>query len=377
MPILNTLIDFVLPFLVVLSVIIFVHEMGHYWVARACGVRIDTFSIGFGRELLGWTNRHGTRWRVAAIPLGGYVKFFGDAGAASTPGGELDGLRPEERAVCFHYKPLWQRAAIVAAGPGINFVFAILVYALLFSTVGQPKTEPVVTRVMADMPAAAAGIQIGDRIVAADGVTIDRFQELRNHVALRAETPINLVVERDGQMVDLVVTPRRTTVDTGAGGEAEMGVIGIQAEGIELVRHDPVTSLWLGTQETWHVAENSLTYVWRIIAGRESGDQLSGPIGIAKISGDVAQIGFLAVVSLMATLSVAIGLINLFPVPMLDGGHLLFYAVEAVRGRPLGERAQEYGFRVGLALILSLFVFATWNDLNRLEVFSFFGKLFS
>ncbi len=377
MPILNTLIDFILPFLVVLSVIIFVHEMGHYWVARACGVRIDAFSIGFGRELLGWTNRHGTRWRVAAIPLGGYVKFFGDAGAASTPGDELDGLTPEERAVCFHHKPLWQRAAIVAAGPGINFLFAILVYAVLFSTVGQPKTDPVVTRVMDDMPAAAAGIQVGDRIVSADGVTIERFQELRNHVALRAETPIDLVVERDGQPLHLTVTPRRTTVDTGAGGEAELGVIGIQAEGIELVRHDPLSAVWLGVGETWNVAENSLTYVWRIITGRESGDQLSGPIGIAKISGDVAQIGVLAVVSLMATLSVAIGLINLFPVPMLDGGHLLFYAVEAVRGRPMGERAQEYGFRIGLALILCLFVFATWNDLNRLEVFSFFDKLFS
>lgn len=374
---LNLLTDFILPFLVVLSVIIFVHELGHYWVARACGVRIDTFSIGFGRELLGWTNRNGTRWRVAAIPLGGYVKFFGDAGAASTPDEALDGLRPEERAVCFHYKPLWQRAAIVAAGPGINFVFAILVFAALFTTVGQPRTDPIVTNVMPDMPAAAAGILPGDRIVSADGAAIARFQELRNHVALRAETPIDLVVERDGRMLELTVTPRRTTVDTGAGGEAEMGVIGIQAEGIELVRHDPLHALWLGTVETWLVAENSLTYVWRIVSGRESGDQLSGPIGIAKISGDVAQVGVLAVISLMATLSVAIGLINLFPVPMLDGGHLLFYAVEAVRGRPLGERAQEYGFRIGLALILCLFVFATWNDLNRLQVFSFFDRLFS
>lgn len=377
MAILNLLTDFILPFLVVLSVIIFVHELGHYWVARACGVRIDTFSIGFGRELLGWTNRNGTRWRVAAIPLGGYVKFFGDAGAASSPDEALAAMPPEDRAVCFHYKPLWQRAAIVAAGPGINFVFAILVFALLFATVGQPRTEPVVTNVLPDMPAAEAGIRVGDRIVSADGVAITRFQELRNHVALRADTPIRLVVERDGSPLELTVTPRRTTVDTGPGGEAEMGVIGVQAEGVELVRHGPLQSLWLGVVETWLVAENSLTYVGRILTGMESGDQLSGPIGIAKVSGDVAQIGILAVISLMATLSVAIGLINLFPVPMLDGGHLLFYAVEAVRGRPLGERAQEFGFRIGLALILCLFVFATWNDLNRLQVFSFLDKLFS
>lgn len=377
MSLVNLLVDFILPFLVVLSIIIYVHEMGHYWVARACGVRIETFSIGFGRELLGWTNRHGTRWRIAAIPLGGYVKFYGDAGAASTPGEELDHLRPEERAVCFHYKPLWQRAAIVAAGPGINFVFAILVYAALFSFVGQPRTDPIVTMVVADMPAAAAGIQEGDRILSADGIRIDRFQELRNHVALRAETPISLVVERAGAVLEMTVTPRRVTVDTGAGGDAAIGVIGIQAEGFELVRHGPLVSLWLGTVETWQVIDNSLTYVWRIITGYESGDQLSGPIGIAKISGDVAQIGIIAVISLMATLSVAIGLINLFPVPMLDGGHLLFYAVEAVRGRPLGERAQEVGFRIGLALILCLFVFATWNDLNRLDVFSFFSGLLS
>jgi regulator of sigma E protease len=369
---------YIIPFVIVLTIIVFVHELGHYWVARRCGVRVDVFSIGFGPELFGWNDRHGTRWKISAIPLGGFVKFFGDADAASSADNvAVSAMSEADRKVSFHHQGLRARSAIVAAGPVANFLFAILIYAALFSLVGQPFTPPVVGSVVEGGAAEEAGLQPGDRIVSADGTTIQRFEELRAFVALRAETPILFRVLRDGQEVDITVVPRRTDVPDGLGGSQRVGQIGIRTAGVEFVRHDPATAVVQAVRETWNVVANTFTYLGRIIEGRESGDQLSGPLGIAKMSGDVARASWLGLISLMATLSVAIGLINLFPVPMLDGGHLLFYGIEALRGRPLGERAQEYGFRIGFALVLSLFLFATWNDLNRLPIFNFLTGLFS
>jgi regulator of sigma E protease len=370
---------YAIPFVVVLTIIVFVHELGHYSVARRCGVKVEVFSIGFGRELFGWYDKHGTRWKISAIPLGGYVKFFGDADATSSAdNGAVAAMTEAERRVSFHHKTLGQRAAIVVAGPAINFLFAIFVYAALFSLVGQPFTLPVVGDVLPNSAAEAAGLRTGDRILSADGSKITRFQELQTYVALRAETPIALRVLRDGAEVDLTVVPQRADVPDGSGGTQRLGRIGVQnGSGTEFVRLNPLDASVQAVRETWQVVANTFTYLGRIVKGKESGDQLSGPLGIAKMSGDMAKSGWLNLVVLMATLSVAIGLINLFPVPMLDGGHLLFYGIEAIRGRPLGERAQEYGFRIGFALVMSLFVFATWNDLNRLPVFNFLTGLFS
>lgn len=369
---------YIIPFVIVLTIIVFVHELGHYWVARRCGVRVEVFSIGFGPELFGWNDRHGTRWKVSAVPLGGFVKFFGDADAASSADNTAAAAMSDaDRKVSFHHQGLRARSAIVAAGPVANFIFAILIYAALFSLVGQPFTPPVIGSVVEGGAAEAAGLQPDDRIVSADGTNIQRFEELRAFVALRAETPILFQVLRDGQEVEITVVPRRVDMSDGMGGSQRVGQIGIRTAGVEFVQHDPATAVVQAVRETWNVAANTFTYLGRIIEGRESGDQLSGPLGIAKMSGDVARASWLGLISLMATLSVAIGLINLFPVPMLDGGHLLFYGIEALRGRPLGERAQEYGFRIGFALVLSLFLFATWNDLNRLPIFNFLTGLFS
>lgn len=378
MDFITNLAAYVIPFLVVLTIIVFVHELGHYWVARRCGVRVEVFSIGFGRELIGWNDRHGTRWKISAVPLGGYVKFFGDADATSSAdSATVAAMSDADRKVSFHHQSLGARSAIVAAGPVANFIFAILIYAGLFSLVGQPFTPPVVGSVVEGGAAEAAGLLPGDRIISADGTHIQRFEELRAFVGLRAETPIEFRILRDGQQLDITVVPQRVDVADGLGGTQRVGQIGIRTAGVEFVQHDPVTAVVQAVRETWQVVANTFTYLGRIVAGRESGDQLSGPLGIAKMSGDVAKASWLGLVSLMATLSVAIGLINLFPVPMLDGGHLLFYGVEALRGRPLGERAQEYGFRIGFALVLSLFLFATWNDLNRLPIFNFLTGLFS
>lgn len=374
----TNLAGYIIPFVVVLTIIVFVHELGHYWVARRCGVRVEVFSIGFGPELFGWYDRNQTRWKISAIPLGGYVKFFGDADAASTTDtAAVSAMSAADRKVSFHHKTLGQRSAIVAAGPVANFIFAILIYAALFSLVGQPFTPAVVGDVVPGSAAESAGLRAGDRILAADSTGIQRFEELRAYVALRAETPIALRVLRDGSEIGLTVVPLRVDVPDGSGGTHRVGQIGIRTTGIDFVRHDPGTALVQAVRETWQVVANTFTYLGRIIQGRESGDQLSGPLGIAKMSGDVARSSWLGLVSLMATLSVAIGLINLFPVPMLDGGHLLFYGYEAVRGRPMGERAQEYSFRIGFALVMSLFLFATWNDLNRLPIFNFLTGLFS
>ncbi|MCW5752469.1 MAG: RIP metalloprotease, partial [Alphaproteobacteria bacterium] len=316
---------YAVSFLVVLTGIVFVHEWGHYIIARLCGVRVEVFSIGFGRELYGWDDRHGTRWKISAIPLGGYVKFFGDASAASTPDREgLDRLDVAERSVTFHDKTVGQRAAIVAAGPVANFIFAILVFALLFAFNGQPYTAPVVGEVLEDTPAAAAGFRAGDRIVAIDGRRIERFEEIRSSVALATGNSLAFTVERDGASQVLEVVPRRVEMDDGFGGKARIGQIGIRsASRLEFRELGPFEAVMAGVRETGAVISGTLTYLGRFVVGRESGQDLGGPLRIAKMSGDIAQISLVALISLTATLSVSIGLINLFPIPLFDGGHLV------------------------------------------------------
>ncbi|MGE0714081.1 MAG: RIP metalloprotease RseP [Alphaproteobacteria bacterium] len=364
-----------LSFLVLLTILVFVHELGHYWVARRSGVRIEVFSIGFGPELFGWNDRAGTRWKFSVLPLGGYVKMFGDAGAASTPGDGLDRMTAEERAVSFHHKRLAARAAIVAAGPAANFLFAVVVLAGLFMTQGQPFTPPEVGTVAAGSAAEAAGVRPGDRIVEVDGSRIERFEEVQQIVRLNQGTPLAVAVMRDGKRVELQATPRVVEIHDRIGGTQRLGMLGIGRSGVEFVRRGPVDALVAGFDETASLTVGTLTAVWQMVSGARTADELGGPLRIAQMSGEATRAGIAGFLWFAAILSINLGLINLFPIPMLDGGHLLFYAAEAVRGKPLGERAQEYGFRIGLALVLTLMIFATWNDLVQLRVFSFLKGL--
>jgi regulator of sigma E protease len=366
-------IETAVPFLVVLTVLVFVHELGHYLVARWCGVRVETFSVGFGPELFGWFDRHGTRWKLAAIPFGGYVKMYGDADAASMPGEHLATMTPEERAVSLHYQPVAARAAIIAAGPGANFLFTIVVLAGLFATVGQSVTPAEIGEVAPDSAAAAVGLQSGDTIFRVDGNSISRFQDLVREIQINTGTPVHLGVRRDGQDLDILVTPRVTETVDNFGNKSSVGRLGVtpNASGVNFERRDPFTAVVEAVRETWGIVTTTLTGVGQMITGARSADGLHGPLGIANLSREVAQGGVVSLLSFMALLSVNLGLINLFPIPVLDGGHLLFYAAEALRGRPLGQRAQEVGFRLGLALVLTLMVFATWNDLVQFHVWPF------
>jgi regulator of sigma E protease len=358
-------------FLIVLTVLVFVHELGHYLIARRNGVRVEVFSIGFGPEIFGWWDSAGTRWKFSAIPLGGYVKMFGDADAASTPGRALPMMTAEERDHSFHHKRLGQRAAIVAAGPIANFVFAILLFAALFMTVGQRFTPADVGSVKEASAAEKAGIRPGDVIVSLAGRPIERFEEVQQVVRGAPEVTMEIVIRRDGREIPLQITPQLTELKDNFGNTHRIGILGIQRSGgAEYVRHDPFSAIWRAGIETWNVTVGTLHAVGQMIVGARTTEELGGPIRIAQMSGEVASIGITALIEFMALLSINLGLINLFPVPVLDGGHLLFYAAEAVRGRPLGQRAQEYGFRIGLALVLTLMVFATWNDIVRLPIFN-------
>lgn len=364
-------------FLLVLTVLVFVHELGHYWAARRNGVRVEVFSIGFGPELFGLTDRSGTRWKFSAIPLGGYVKMFGDADPASRPGGDVADMTPEERAVSFHHQSLRARAVIVAAGPIANFLFAILALALLFMIYGQPYTPPVIQQVSEDGAAAEAGLEAGDRIVSIDGRSIDRFEDILQTVLLNPGRRLELVIDRGGTELVKAVTPRAVQVEDRFGNRQTIGRIGVVRGGDAFVKRDPLSAVWYAGRETIGLVNGTLQAVGQMIAGSRGTEELGGPLRIAQMSGQVAQTSFVAMVWFVAILSINLGLINLFPIPMLDGGHLLFYGIEAVRGRPLGERAQEYGFRIGLALVLTLMVFATWNDLVHLRVVEFFVDLLS
>ncbi len=363
-------------FLIILTVLVFVHEFGHYIVARWNRVRVDVFSIGFGPELFGRRDRAGTRWKFSAIPLGGYVKMFGDGDPASgLPAVGFADLAPAERAVSFHGKRLGQRAAIVAAGPAANFVFAVAVLAILFATYGQPFTPPEIGQVQSGSAAEQAGMRPGDVIAQIDGKTVQRFEDVQQIVRLNPATPMTIVVRRGGGDLTLHVTPKRSELTDRFGNRYEIGLLGIAHRGMDYVKRDPATAVVQAANETWSLSVATLKAMWQIVIGMRSTDELGGPLRIAQMSGDVAEGGVVAVLWFMAVLSINLGLINLFPVPVLDGGHLLFYAAEALRGKPLGPRAQEYGFRIGLALVLTLMVFATRNDLVHLGVWSWLKGL--
>ena len=364
---LNNLFYSILWFVIILTVLVFVHEFGHYIVARWNRVRIEVFSIGFGPELFGWWDRAGTRWKFSAIPLGGYVKMFGDSDASSgLPAAGLARFSQAERDLSFHYKRLGQRAAIVSAGPAANFLFAIVALSILFVTYGQPFTPAEVGQVQPGSAAEQAGMRPGDSILEINGRAVHRFEDVQQAVRLNPNIPMTIVVRRDGEDQTLHVTPNRTEVSDRFGNHYEIGLLGITRSGMEYVKRDPATAIMQAGAETWNLTTGTLGALWQMVEGTRGTEELGGPLRIAQMSGEVAQSGVVAILWFMAVLSINLGLINLFPVPVLDGGHLLFYAAEALRGKPLGQRAQEYGFRIGLALVLTLMVFATWNDIVHL-----------
>ncbi len=374
MNLLTTFAFYVVPFVIVLSIVVFIHELGHFLVGRWCGVQVDAFSIGFGPELFARVDRYGTRWRIAAIPLGGYVKFHGDANGASVPDPEsVADMPPEERAVTFAAQPIWKRSAIVFAGPFANFLLAIAIFAGVFTFYGRTILAPRVGAVVAGGAGEAAGFQSGDLILTIDGAPIPSFARMQEIVSGSADTRLVFVVRRGDSDVTLQATPAWREVQS-AVGKVRIGMLGLKAStapsDIHEERYGPVGALGLAVQETWQIIGRTGSYIGGLITGRESTEQLSGPIGIAQISGEMAQaatrVGLAPFLNLIALLSVSVGLLNLFPVPLLDGGHLLFFGIEAVRGKALNERAQEVAFRLGLAMVGTLMIFSTYNDLARL-----------
>ncbi|MEC9206836.1 MAG: RIP metalloprotease RseP [Pseudomonadota bacterium] len=371
--------SFVLPFLVVLTVLVFVHEMGHYVAARVCGIRVEVFSIGFGREIFGWTDRAGTRWRLSWIPFGGYVKMFGEMLAVKREENKTASsasMTREEEAVAFNTKSVGQRAFVVAAGPAANFLLAIVILSGMFMSVGQQFTPADVGTVIPGKAADRAGFKPGDIILGIDGSRIQRFEQLAQTVRLYPGVPLEFTVSRDGIELTLVATPD-VIEEEGRFGFQRYGQLGISRTGLdrEFIIHGPVTAIWRATEETYVLASSILAALGQIISGTRTTKEIGGPIRIAQMSGDVWAAGLVSLLMFATVLSINLGLINLFPVPMLDGGHLMFYAIEALRGRPLGERAQENGMKIGLTMVLGLMVFATWNDLVQLRIVNFFINL--
>jgi regulator of sigma E protease len=365
------LIGYVVPFLFVLTIVVFFHELGHFLMARLCGIKVLVFSIGFGPEIAGFNDRYGTRWKISAIPLGGYVKFYGDDNAASVPDqAAAASMSDTDRKDSFMFQPVRSRAAVVAAGPIANFVLAIAIFAAIFMTVGKQTTSARVDTVQPASAAEAAGFKPGDLVTAINGEKIDNFSDMQRIVSISAGETLAIEVDRGGAPITLKATPQLKELKDNFGNVHRLGVLGISRSmspgDIKTEKAGPLRAVVMGAQETWFVVDRTLAYIGGVFVGREAADQLGGPIRIAQVSGQVATAGFTALIHLTAVLSVSIGLLNLFPIPLLDGGHLLFYAIETIRGRPLSERAQEVGFRIGLAVVVMLMIFATFNDILRL-----------
>jgi regulator of sigma E protease len=404
MGILQNILIAIVSFLPVLGIVVTVHELGHFLAAKAVGTKIDQFSIGFGKAIAKWTDKSGVEWRIGWMPVGGYVRFAGDENAASVPDqNDLEAMRRDlvaregEAALYqyFHFKPLWQRAFITAAGPVSNFILAIVVFAVLLFTLGEPWSPARVDTVTPGSAAAEAGFRPGDVVLKADNRKINNFSSLQGMVFLSSGTPIQFLVERDGREVMLTATPRRSEVTDRLGHKQHLGLLGIgnrqRPSDLKIKRYGPLEAVSGGVERTFDVVRTTVHYLGRLIVGRETAEQLSGPLGMAQLSGDIAKQtaatssstrslvvnGVITLFELVANISVGIGFLNLLPIPVLDGGHLLFYAYEAVARRPLAAKVQAAGYRVGLALVLGLMLFATWNDLQRLRVFNFFGGLFS
>jgi regulator of sigma E protease len=374
MELLSGIWTYVIPFIAVLTVLVFVHELGHYIVARRCGVRVEVFSIGFGPEIYGYTAKNGTRWKFSAIPFGGYVRMFGER----APEDEEEGapVTPGDEQVSFYAKTLGQRAWIVFAGPLANFLFAIAVLAGLFVFLGEPNTPADVGKVVPGSAAERAGLKSGDVFLRIGETDIKRFEQVRQIVLLAPGQSLQILVRRGNEELLLTAVPD-SVEETQFGSTRTIGRLGVSRSGgdMVLVRHDPFTATWKAVVRTAEMTGSILEALGQIISGERTAKELGGPVRIAQISGDMAQAGIVMIIQFAAILSINLGLINLFPIPLLDGGHLVFYAIEAIRGRPVGERAMGYSLNIGMALILCLTLFVTWNDLVQLRVVEYFMQL--
>lgn len=368
------LLGVIVPFLFVLIIVVFVHEMGHYLVGRWCGIAAKAFSIGFGPEIAGFTDRHGTRWKLSLIPLGGYVKFLGDMTVTSSSAdeGELAGLTEADRSRAFHVQPVWKRFLTVLAGPVFNFILTIIVFTVMFAANGRYEMDAIVGELVPDGPAAVAGFEPGDKLVSMNGVAINEFTDIQRYVPTQAGEAIRFVVERDGREVALVVTPEQVEQTDPLGNRVTRYLIGIKAdtspEAARKIELGPLESLGVAIGETGYVIIATGQFMKRLVMGREDRCQLGGPVKIADMAGKAAAKGFTWLVQLIAMLSVGIGILNLLPIPPLDGGHLMFYAIEAVKGRPVSEAALEYVYKAGFLVVLLFMGFVFWNDLVACRV---------
>ena len=367
----------ILPFLIILTVLVFVHEMGHYLVARKNGVKVEVFAIGFGSELFGWTDRLGTRWKICAVPLGGYVKMFGDGDISSSTILEDSNESLEEKENAFHHKSLGARAAIVLAGPAANFLFAIILLAGLYSIVGQRYAPPIIDKITTGSSADIAGLVIGDEILQVNEKNIKRFDELQRIVRPNPGKELKFLIRRDNEILLKTVIPQLVEGKDASGSKIVYGLLGVVSEQTTFIRHNPLNSFGLAIEETWVIVSQTLIHVTEMIRGERTTEELGGPIRIAKLSGAVADAGLTSSIWFMAVLSINLGLINLFPVPVLDGGHLFFYLLEFIRGKPLEAKMQGIASYVGLVLVISLMIFVTWNDLVQLNITNFIISVFN
>ncbi len=376
------LMTYVLPFVVVLGVLVFVHEWGHYIIARLCGVKVETFSIGFGKEVFGWTNKAGTRWKISWLPLGGYVQMFGDTDPSSAQhvDEKKKPLTDAEKKVAFYTQPVAKRSAIVVAGPAINFIFAIIILTGLYAFQGQPYTPPIVGKLVVGSPAEKAGILPDDKILSLDGNPIERFQDMAQYVSinLNKEIEIELVHSAgankwNNKPVTIHVKPALIEETDRFGFKSQRGRLGIQSpeKDSAIKKHTFVSAFVAANSDVWDITTSTLKALGQMVKGTRSTDELGGILRIGAYAGDFAHQGIISLITFAALLSVNLGLINILPIPMLDGGHLAFYAMETVKGKPINERIQEYALRVGLTFLLGIMLFATWNDLVQLKVIAF------
>ncbi|MBU1175396.1 MAG: RIP metalloprotease RseP [Alphaproteobacteria bacterium] len=362
------LLTYIVPFVAVLTVIVFVHEMGHYLVARWNGIAVHTFSIGFGPELIGRTDRHGTRWRLSAIPLGGYVRFLGDLNAASQPDADaVARIDPALQPALFVNKSVWRRIAVVGAGPAANVLFAFLVIYAMLLGFGRYTIPPVIDTVVADSVAESAGMEPGDRIVSVDGYAVHGFNDFQRLVSTSPERTVTIEVLRAGESREFVIVPEPVQVRDAFGNPLRIGRIGVSRQtssaDVELYRPGPAEAVGMTFEEIRFIIDRTAAFVGDFFVGRGDFEQLGGPVKVAQVSGEVATLGIMALINLMALLSLNIGLVNLLPIPLLDGGHLLYYAFEVALRRPLSPRVQEIGFRIGLILVTGLMLFTVINDI--------------
>jgi len=363
----NTLVNtplYVLATLVLITIVVFFHELGHFWVARRCGVHVDVFSVGFGRELFGFTDRKGTRWKFSAIPLGGYVKMKGQSDTEGLDAQDPATVSAEERAGSFLYKPLWQKAAIVFAGPAANYVLAVVIFTVLFATLGRSYTPPIVGEVEASSAAEAGGLKAGDRILSVAGYAIDDFSRIRQALQVDLGETVEVVLERDGQPLRLTIKPEVREIEDRFGKKHQLRVLGlIPTDATEIIRYGPLGAIRAAVADTVDTTKTILITVGQMFMGTRPSSEIGGILRIGEMAGQQVQVSLLRFIEFSALISINLGLVNLFPVPLLDGGHLAFYGIEALRGKPLSQRAQDVALKIGLAAVLGLMLFATWNDL--------------